>query len=127
VSAQAGTRRRAIVAGFSPGLSNVLADYLAHRGFDVRAVPTLQDVTGALTQQPADLLVISGRKHIDAVVDVVSELGSPRTTRIVVLLPAEDQVLLRQYREIGIHWVLTMPVTPDRIDAAALSASDPES
>jgi hypothetical protein len=119
------TARRAVIAGFSTGLSEVLMDYLAERGFAVRQLATLQEAAHAMLEVPAELFVVSGRKHIDAVVAVAEQLGTPRTTRIVVLLPGEDRALLAQYRRAGIHWVLTMPATPDRIDAAALTAGEP--
>jgi hypothetical protein len=98
-------RRRAVIAGFSAGLSDVLTDYLAVRGFGVRQLATLQEAAEVLLDTPADLFVVSGRKHIDAVIAVAQRLGTPRTTRI--------------------HWVLTMPATPDRLDAAALTAGEP--
>ena len=118
-------RRRAVIAGFSAGLSDVLTDYLAVRGFGVRQLATLHEAAEALLDTPAELFVVSGRKHIDAVVAVAQQLGTPRTTRIVVLLPGEDRALMEQYRQAGIHWVLTMPATPDRLDAAALTAGEP--
>jgi len=116
-SDSAGTGARAVVAliGFATRLGDTLADFYRERGFEVMDFPSTAHATEMLRYCPADLIVAFGSFHANGIHELLETLGSPRRTRIIVMLPAPDPELERRYHALGIHVVLPMPVSPAQL------------
>lgn len=102
--------RSALLVGFARGLQATIGDLLQRHGFEVQHVPGPEHAVVHVRTAPPNLLVITGRCGVEGLLSIMSELGAPRRTRIVVLLPGPDPVAEKQYRAAGVRVVLRMPV-----------------
>jgi len=105
--------RSALLVGFAHGLQAAIGDLLQRHGFDVAHVPGPEHAALRVRTTPPSLLVITGRCGVEGLLSIMNELGAPRGTRIVVLLPGPDPVAEKQYRAAGVRVVLRMPVGAD--------------
>ncbi len=105
--------RSALLVGFARGLQSAIGDLLQRHGFAVEHVPGPEHAALQVRTSPPHLLVITGRCGVDGLLSIMNELGAPRGTRIVVLLPGPDPVAEKQYRAAGVRVVLRMPVGAD--------------
>jgi hypothetical protein len=103
--------RNVVLLGFAEGLENAIAGLLARRAYTVHRTRTVPDALDVLRMVPAEFVIASPRCAPPAVLEVVSALGEPRTTRVVVLLAGRDVENERRYRAAGLKHILTMPVT----------------
>jgi hypothetical protein len=102
-------RPRAVLVGFHGGLERAIVDVIEPHGLVVTTAETPELVPAHFTSLP-HLVVVSGRCRLPSVLELIGRLGTPRSTRIVVLLHGPDTETERAYRAAGIRMVLTMPV-----------------
>ncbi|HEU5210302.1 MAG TPA: hypothetical protein VFU06_12985 [Longimicrobiales bacterium] len=118
--------RSALLVGFARGLQAAIGDLLQRHGFEVENVPGPDHAVLRVRTTPPHLLVITGRCGVDGLLTIMGELGAPRRTRIVVLLPGPDPVAEKQYRAAGVRVVLRMPVgAEDLLRRAGVGEADP--
>ncbi len=117
--------RSALLVGFAHGLQAAIGDLLQRHGFRVDVVPGTDKALTALQQAAPHLLVVTGRCGVDAILQLIAVLPSPRRTRIVVLLPGPDPAAERDYRAAGVRFVLRMPVgAEDLLRRAGIGEGD---
>jgi response regulator RpfG family c-di-GMP phosphodiesterase len=116
--------RNAALVGFPRGLEDALAELLGAQGLAVFRLETETEAAELLLTTKVELVVASGRCTEASVMRLVDVLGAPRTTRVLVLLTGRDIEAERRYREAGVHFVMTMPVTvEDLLRAGGPAAS----
>jgi hypothetical protein len=102
-------QRRAVLVGFQGSLERAIVDIIEPQGLEVTTAATPELVPEQSTSPP-HLMVVSGRCGVLSVLELIEVFGTPRSTRVVVLLHGPDAEIERAYRAAGIRMVLTMPV-----------------
>lgn len=111
--------RSAVLVGFSRSLQDAIGDLIARGGMSVHPVGTPEEAMAYSSAEGLpDLVVVAGRCAPPEVVELVEALGNPREARVVVLLSRPDAETEAGYRDAGLKFVLTMPVTLHQLLAA---------
>ncbi len=105
--------RYALVVGFRGGLQVAISDVLARHGFAVSTALETEQATQRFATDVPNLVVVTGRCGVEAILSLIAALPVPRTTRVVVLLPGPDPHAEREYRAAGVRVVLRMPVNAE--------------
>jgi CheY-like chemotaxis protein len=117
--------RAAVLVGFPKGLGDALAVVLGSRHFCVLKTPSAGKAIELLQNLWVDLVIASSRCSASSVVELTESLGQPRQTRVIVLLAGHDPEVERRYRNAGLQYVWTMPVTAEDLLRAAVRSKPP--
>lgn len=113
--------RVALLVGFRPGLETAIAGLLEEAGVVVLRLPVISEADRVTSGRVPDLLVTSDRCNPDLILRLVASYGTPRRTRVIVLLAGRNAETERIYRDAGLRAILTMPVSAqDLIKAGQL-------
>jgi DNA-binding response OmpR family regulator len=114
-----------LIVGFRPSLQAALAEYLLNLEVPVHTAATAVAASDLLKTVRVSTVFYSGSRQAPTM-DWLQEslpLGVQRP-RLIVLLSRPNVELADRYRELGADTVLTMPVTPGEIVAAAAFRPD---
>jgi DNA-binding response OmpR family regulator len=107
------TSRIAALVGFPPGLAEALTVLLTSRHFAIHQTPSASKTIELFQSVDLDLVVASNRCPPESIVELTAALGHPRRARVIVLLAGKNDDVERRYRDAGLRYVLTMPVTAE--------------
>jgi DNA-binding NtrC family response regulator len=105
--------RIAVLVGFSQGLEDALHVMLTSSACSVVTIASPNKAIKLLETRHVDVVVVSARCPIAAVVRLTESFGRPRKTRVVVLLAGHDAEAERRYRKAGLQYVMHMPVNAE--------------
>jgi CheY-like chemotaxis protein len=105
--------RAVILVGFPKGLEEALSVLLGSHHFTVRSTPSASKAIELIQTARVDLVVASSRCPPSSVLELTEALGTPRQARVIVLIAGHDPVAEQRFRDAGLQYVLTMPVSAE--------------